>query len=201
MTLPQLIEEGLSLVRTDPQHDLRLGFRCRLMAAIDGIPPRETGGNGRAKRVNIAKASVELVLPLWRTLLPNDTTPFHAFDIANALLLGSVSPAHAENEVGSLWSHCDDLAFQYDDDQAVIIVGYGAVQVVREALSERHFGCENVPDDGTDRDISPYDHDSFFCAAVAYSGGPTWDTSSSAQKRLEFWTWWLTSLLPSAALA
>ena len=74
-----------------------------------------------------------------------------------------------------MWSRCDNLAWKHRDKQSVVMVGYGGLQVIREALSDNHFGCDNVNAQSTDRDVDPYDHDSAFCAAIAYSGGAAWE--------------------------
>ena len=91
----------------------------------------------------------------------------------------------------NLWSRCDDLALKFPNQQDVVFVGYGAVQVIREALCEGHFGCDQVVENTTDLDIEPYDFDASFCASVAFSRGAPWQSESNAERRLEFWTWWL----------
>ena len=97
--------------------------------------------------------------------------------------------SEATRETTRLWAHCDDLLWD-EDAQNAVMVGYGAIQVLKEALSETHFGCDNVNDESTDFDFEPYDHDSSFFAASAYSHGAPWESSSDQQKRLEFCTWW-----------
>jgi hypothetical protein len=126
-------------------------------------------------------------------MFPSDRTARHALETADKVLAGAIFPTSAQQEIGALWTHCDDLAWKHPDRQNAIMVGYGAIQAVREALSEKHFGCEHLADTSTDMDVDPYDHDSAFCAAIAYSAGPAWEPTSNAQKRFQFWTWWLRS--------
>jgi len=196
MITDEVIAEGLSLVQGDLQHDLKVGFRCRLRCSLD----EPVGETGRRRRTKLATLAVERVLPLWESLLPADHTPHQALQLAEKLLVGTITSVAAESEMGKLWAHCDDLSWRYADKQSVIMVGYSAIQAVREAISEKHFGCERVNDGSTDMDVEPYDHDSAFCALIAYSGGPPWDKSSDAEKRLEFWTWWLTSAVRTAMI-
>jgi hypothetical protein len=188
-----LISQGLSLVQADAQHDLRLGFRCRLLALFND----QTHDEGRWRRTRLATLCVEKVLPLWEVLFPEDQTPRRALDVAESVLAGGIAGPAAERALGELWTHYDDLMWRFADKQNAIMVGYAAVQAVRESLSDRHFGCENVTDESLDRDIEPHDSDSSHFASVAYSGGAAWEAASNPQRRLAFWTWWLESAVPN----
>ena len=68
MVLQKMIEEGLLLIQAEPQHDLKLGFRCRLLSAFDEINGPTRSRCGHSKRVKLATLSVEKVLPLWDSL-------------------------------------------------------------------------------------------------------------------------------------
>jgi len=198
MTWQKMIEEGLLLVQAEPKHDLKRGFRCRLLSAFDEINGTKLPRSGQIKRVKLATLSVEKVLPLWDSYFPADRSPYLALELAQKLLAGAISATEAERELGRLWTHCDDLMGKREDDQNSVTVEYGAIQVLREALSETHFGCEEINNGSTDLDITPYDFDSSCFAAIAYSRGAPWESSSDYQKRLEFWTWWLTSAVSDA---
>jgi hypothetical protein len=121
--------------------------------------------------------------------------PHQALELSGKVIAGEISSMEAEKETGRWCTHCDDLSFTFQSKQDIIMVGYGAIQTVREALEKQHFGCEQVTDDSSDMDIDPYDHDASFCASVAYCGAPPWIGHSGSLKRLEFWTWWLSSAL------
>src|SRR6185295_17502773 len=191
--LQELIRKGLSLVEEEPQHDLKLGFRCHLLSAFNEIGSPEGRRTSHRKKVKLAVLAVTKVLPLWEGLFATDRTPHHALELAEKTFAETISPTTAEKEVGRLWTHCDDLIWKHEGNQSPIMVGYGAIQAIREALSERHFGRAHVNDQSTDLDIQPYDQDSSFFAAAAYSNGAPWESKSNAQQRLEFWTWWLMS--------
>lgn len=190
MNTQEIIQRGMSLVQSDPACNLEIGFRCSLLSSLD----QTTDGNGRRRRTELAILVVEKVLPLWQSFLPTDHTPYQALDLAKKLLAGAISSASVETEIGQLWAHCDDLSWKCPDKQNVIVVGYAAIQAVREASSEKHFGCNQINESSVDTDVDPYDHDSSFCAAIAYSGGPPWEKNSDTKKRLEFWVWWLSSV-------
>jgi len=187
MFADELIKEGLELIRSNQDHDLRVGFRCKLLSSLDDL------GNGQRRRTELAVLTIEKVLPIWESVLPTDYTPKEALNLAKQFLDDRIAPEAVEIEIGRLWVHCDDLSCRFSEKQSEIMVGYGAVQAIREALSPRHFGCEGVTKDSTDMDVDPYDHDSAFCAMIAYSNGPVWADCSDSKKRLEFWTWWLMS--------
>jgi hypothetical protein len=144
-----MIEEGLLLVQGDPQHDLKLGFRCRLSSCFDEIDGARCLRSGQIKRFKLAALSVEKVLPLWDCCFPADRSPYLALELAQKLLAGMISETAAERELRGLWTHCDDLIFDHQDIVHPIMVGYRAVQVLREALSEKHFGCEAINNEGT----------------------------------------------------
>jgi hypothetical protein len=198
MKFQELVNTGLSLIQDEPNHDLKLGFRCRLLSGFDEPGGSERGHTGRRKRVRLATLAVEKVLPLWGSIFPADQMPHHALEISAQLIAQTVPSTTAVKETGRMWTHCDDLMWKHEDKQTVIMVGYGAIQVVREALSETKYGCAQVNDATSDLDVDPYEHDSSFFAASAYSGGAPWEGTSEPRRRLEFWTWWLTSALVTA---
>ena len=181
MFTDELVKEGLLLISNDQNHDLRIAFRCKLLSLLDGLH------DGQRRRTQLAVLAIEKVLPIWESVLPTDHTPKRALNLAEELLGGKITPDVIKNEIGRLWTHCDDLSCRYPEKQSAIMVGYGAIQAIRAALSQKHFGCEGVTEASTDMDVDPYDLDSAFCAMIAYSDG------SDSQKRLEFWTWWLMS--------
>ena len=151
LTIEQLIREGLFLAGKDQQHDLQLGFRCRLWSALDDTG-KNSPGDGRKRRVRLATISIEKVLPTWESSFPNDRTPHKALTLAIEVIDGTTSEAVAELEMGNLWTRCDNLLWKNGTKQAAVMVGHGAIQVVREALAARHFGCEGLCDQSSDFD-------------------------------------------------
>jgi hypothetical protein len=72
MALQKMIEQGLLLVQGDPQHDLKLGFRCRLLSSFGEIDGARCPRSGQIKRVKLPALSVEKVLPLRDSGFPAD---------------------------------------------------------------------------------------------------------------------------------
>ena len=198
VVLQNMIEEGLLLVQEDPQHDLKFGFRCRLLSSFDEIDGARCPRSGRIKRVKLAALSVEKVLPLWDSGFPGDRGPYLALDLAKKLLAGTVPATAADQEYQRLWRHCDDLIDNHQDKVNVIMVGIAAAQALLEAFWETPLGCHNVNDATTDIEIDPAERDASSFAAAAYADGASWEGGSDKQKRLEFWTWWLTSAVSDA---
>lgn len=201
MVLKEMISSGLCLVREEPHHNLSVAFRCRLMFGLGDAGGPVSSRISRSRRVSLAVLSVEKVLGLWERAFPADRSPHHALRIGTSLGDGIVSETTAEYELDKLWTHCDNLSWRHKDKQIAILCGYGAAQVIREALSDVHFGCDQITEASTDLDVDPYDHDSAFCASSAWAGGAPWRQGSDARRRLEFWTWWLTAALPMAIAA
>jgi len=196
MTIEELVEDGLNLIRDDAHHDLRLSLRRRIWAALDETRVESSARIGHARRVTLAVLAVEKVLPLWEALLPEDRAPHESLGVVREVMAGTVAAAAAARIAGEVWTHCDNLASRYSgENQSVILVGYAAVQVIHLALSDE-FLSSNSAD--ADIDVDPYEHDPWCCAAAAYSRGSIWQDQSDSKKRLEFWTWWLTSAVASA---
>jgi hypothetical protein len=195
----KMIDEGLTLAQSDPQHDLRLGFRRRLMSSVGStdVAAPEAEHIGHRRRVKLAMATVGHVMPLWKSIFPSDRTPDDAMTIASNVMDGTITAGIGTREAGRLWSHCDNLLWKNESGANTIMIGYGAVQVIRGAISDAHFGCAEENENITDFDVDPQRHDTSFFAAVAYSDGAVWESTSNAIKRLEFWKWWLTSAVPS----
>lgn len=197
-TVNDLIKCGLSLVRQSDDHDLPLTFRRKLYCVFEEREATESSNVGQFRRVKLAMLAVGRVLDMWFAQFPDDQTPRVALESAKLFLIGSCSEQDAAHMASRLWNHCDDLAWKHATVQNVVLVGYGSAQTIRGALSSDIFLGSIRNEVISDIDVEPYEHDPSFCAAAAYSLGPTWDAKSNAQKRLEYWAWWLTSAVPTA---
>jgi len=248
MVLQRLIEEGLLLVQGDPHHDLRFGFRCRLLSSFDEIDGARNPRSGQIKRVKLEILAVEKVLPLWESCFPEDRSPHRALDLAKTSpapavrrpvrsspdwhaisywdacrrgnydeairaiqraladgIIGEQEAAEldkyfvARRECGKLWSYCNDnLMEDHQDKINTIMVGVAASKVLVETLEETHPGCAAANDATTDDDIDPEERDASHYASLAYARGGILESGSDDQKRLEYWTWWLTSAVSDA---
>jgi Immunity protein Imm5 len=201
MLVDSLIAEGLSLVRDDPSHDLRLGFRRRFWSSFDESGPRSFPEAGHHRRVRLSAVSILKVLPLWDSLLPSDRAPQEALELAENLLKGSIDCEFSNKAYHRLWTHSESVTEEFQQDQkgtSVVIIAFGALRVIAGAQSDGIYQCESTNDRLTDADIDPPNSEASFFAAAAYSGGAVWEPESDKQKRREFWTWWLTSAVKVA---
>lgn len=178
------------------EHDLLLGFRCRLLRAIDEL------GDGRQRRTKLAILAVRKVLPIWETSFPTDDAPQQVLALVEETLTGTLIVREiAEREFNNIWSHCDELNFYRNEHSKAITVGYAAAKAGWESLSETPGGCdERITDASTDHDNDAYDSDASLDASLVYCNGGIWDEGSDNEKRLEFWTWWLTSAVRAVTL-
>src|SRR5262245_21275961 len=103
MVLQKMVEEGLLLVQGDPQHDLKFGFRCRLLSSLDESDGARCPRSGRIKRVKLAALSVEKVLRLWDSGFPGDRGPYLALDLASRLLAGTAPAIQPETTSSIAW--------------------------------------------------------------------------------------------------
>ena len=141
---------------------------------------------------------VEKVLPLWENALPGDRTPHNALAQVRAVLDGEVPTHDLIDQYAVLWSHCDELALEREELQIVLLVGYGAAQVLSVAAEDDVFDAGPVDTAITDADVNPDEPDAAFCAAAAYADGTVWVQGSDREKRREFWEWWLNEAVPRA---
>jgi len=190
-SLGTTIRRGLSLVQTDAAGHLGVAFRCGLYAQLENLNTEPSV----LWRVRLASSAVRKVIPLWEENFKDDHSPHEAIILVENLLAKKLSQEVAARQLGQLWSHCDNLAWRFPEKQCAVAVGYATAQVIREALSPSHFGCDQLGAESDDVDVDPYDHDSAFLASIAYAGGAPWESRGDAQKRRAFWTWWLTDCI------
>jgi Immunity protein Imm5 len=199
VAVDRIVQKGLSVARSDTKHDLPFALRRRALLLLDWSGEEEPSRDlGHLRRVNLSIATVTKVLPVWTCAFPNDIAPMRALALAGAVVRGSAARLVATREANTLWSHCDDLSTRANYPLSPVMVGYGAAQTLRGAVSDEFFNCHGEVKEVADIDIDPYEHDPFFVSSMAYADGPSWESGSDALRRLEFWEWWLTCALPNA---
>jgi hypothetical protein len=168
MAIQKLVEEGLRLIRDDPQHDLKLSFRRRLWPALDGIGTGAPAQIGHIRRVRLATLAVEKVLPLWEALLPEDRAPHQSLEVVREVVDGTVTTAAADRIAGEVWTHCDNLAWKHaNEDQSVIMAGYAAARTIWWALSDQQLSSSSA---NADIEVDPYDHTVIYCRGRIRAG-------------------------------
>lgn len=207
MSLPgvliQAIEWAHVAVRKHPQHDLSLGYRQAIWAAMGPRqrPSAAVNPVGLERRTTLAVEATRHVLPIWQQRFPNDTTPQQILDEVDRLLDGQVTIQQATDDRGNFWEYFDELVYQDEDNTNAASVGTAAVQALSAAIFDEDFPANNIDYQRVDKGTDPYELDASFYAAAAYAGGAVWEETSSSAKRREFWEWWLNEAVPSAYMA
>ena len=202
--LSRMIEDALAAMRQHPQHDLTLGYRYAIKATFS---PRYYPANasvksrvGHQKRTLLAIKTVQHVLPLWERFFPENETPSLLLAQAHKVLKKEYSIEQAIKDVGEAWTYMDSFRVHLTRPaQAVAFVGCAAVVALTIAVEDEPIDAPHVKLDLTDADVDAYEGDGAFEACLAYTGGPPWHPESSAEKRREFWEWWLLQAVPSVA--
>jgi len=197
VTLRRITKDALVAVRRHPKHDLNLGYRCAIWAALGLSTSKAMNKSGHKRRTILAMLTVKRVLPIWDRAFPNDKTPHRILNKVEQILKGTANVQIAARDVDRYWTFMDNLAYKTDNNKSVM-VGYSAVKALTTALWDIQFDFKNVDYNLTDADIDPYDNDAAFAAAIAYANGSIWEPKADASKRQEFWEWWLTEAVSEA---
>jgi hypothetical protein len=224
-SVPHLISLALHAIKHHPLHDLNLGYRWALYSAF-GSKSNNINSLGYQRRTYLSILATEYVLPIWNSAEPitlpdepmngimmmikeslmdiNALKPSTLLFLAKEILSGNIQPT---NDVWMQAVHCIDFCriyrYQYSaiEDTDFLEVAYAAAHTLEVAIEDEQFAEENSNLDFTEIDSKKPESDVAFYAACAYSKGPIWVEKSDAYKRLQFWTWWLTSAVPKALKA
>jgi hypothetical protein len=190
--LDKNIEKALIAVHQHSQHDLDLGYRQAIWAAL-GPQADETKqvDIGKKRRLFLAIFSAKYVLPLWEKIRPNDKTPHRLLAKAEQSLLEKVVSLHDDYMAGMYIME----GLEYEP---AIMVGYSAVKTLSVAMWDERFDPTNIDYNLTNADLDSDYTDVALLASCAYADGSIWEEGSSKEKRLEFWKWWLTKAVPAA---
>lgn len=201
--LAQRMREALEAVHRHPAHDLNLGHREAIWAALG---PREVGGTGHKRRAVLALLAAGRVLPLWRDVqLPEemvvwelqDADPRRVLTIALRVLDGAVDRAYAERATSSVFNTLNALA-AVPGNEVPHFVGLSADRALATALSDERFDPDALNLSLTDAARDAWTYDATYFAAGAAADGPLTQPDTDAGKRRAFWEWWLTQAVPAA---
>jgi hypothetical protein len=194
-SLAAIITECQKSIDAHSHHDLSLGRRrevWRCFGPRDNTDLQAEFSLAHRIRYKLARITIEKAFDVCQPHESLRRLVQQAIDIADDAHVGSISRAQAWKRHGEIWTACDDLAYDSLSVSPIVCAGYGAAQLIAVALRDEDF-----PDDldlgVTDTDVDPEDFDCSFCAAAALANGPIWSDQSIAEKRREFWTWWLES--------
>jgi hypothetical protein len=194
-TLQELVDEAYAAMIRDPNHALPPLYRKDIYRLISA----GQANGGRLARARLALLSARYVIPIWERARPTDVGPPGLLRMAEALLTGQDIAEAARSQADAVWEALTELDVHSDKLGIVetIASGLAAVEALREALGKDPYEGVNIDATKSDEELDPYHTDAAQFAADAYSG-PSWISSSSPEKRREFWEWWLREAVPMA---
>lgn len=197
--LSQLISEASLAVHNHPQHDLDLGYRQAIWAALGALGgvSNAIGGIGHKRRAILAVFTARKVMPIWERTWPNDKRPSQILTKAEQLVHGSEDVKAATEYGDQFWTWIEQSIGAYED-KIPVYVGASAVKALFVALQDEQFEYTDINFQRTDADVDVYDLDASYFAAAAYANGSIWEPESDSAKRRKFWEWWLNEAVPSA---
>jgi hypothetical protein len=202
--LVNILDRARASLVSHPQHDLTLGFRRAIWGTMGPLADRTLGEETVAwrRRVRLAKASAEFVLPLWDRVWPEDDTPRRLLAEADRVVGGRWSP----RVQGALWHRFfDNAALQFGgedrDHRNAREVLLSANQALATAMWDERFDPGVIDLGLTDAEVDPDASDASAFACAAYAGGGVWDADSDSDRRREFWSWWLDEAVPNAHIS
>lgn len=207
MTLPlppeltQAIKNAQDAMEHHPQHNLNPGYRQAIWAALGpSIKTSQKSGNtaGLKRRAFLAILTTRHVLPLWEEARPKDHTPQDLLAEAEQVLNGTMNKETAWKDRKRFWVYFVDMGNDDEKNQIISGVGFAAVHALTVALQDEKFDPANINYRLTDAHIDPDERDSSFFAVSTYAGGPVSEPASDAEKRRDFWMWWLNQAVPAA---
>jgi hypothetical protein len=193
VTLNEIIEQALIAVRAHPQHDLELGYRQAIWAALEAPTDgtEEAKNIGRKRRLLLAILSAKHVLPIWEKMRPDDTIPHNLLTKAERSLFEKVESLLDDFSVFA--TYMNNINYE-----PAVMAGESAAMTLSTALWDEKFDPANIDYNLTNADLDPDYSDAALLASVAYANGSIWEPSSDPEKRCKFWEWWLTEAVPMA---
>jgi len=198
-SLQNLVTALINAVQTHPQHAL-LPFQRHMIYDYFG---KVAVVSSRRRRGWLAIITAERVLPLWQQARPQDNQAEQLLVHARLALRSEDDLQFATTLAGDVWNwfmndYGDRRRFKEIQRTAeAFYVLAAAVQALLVAAGKDNSeGCVDQEDD-TDADVDAWSTDAAGWAIAAFAG-PTWEQDSDNAKRLEFWTWWLATAVPTA---
>ncbi|NJK69604.1 MAG: hypothetical protein HC941_26540 [Microcoleus sp. SU_5_3] len=101
--LEKLIADALSSVHHHPQHDLNLGYRQAIWAALEA----DNDNLGHQRRAFLANLTVRHVLPIWHQTFPQDDRPQHILIEAEQVIAGTINKEVAQKDSERFGKKCN----------------------------------------------------------------------------------------------
>jgi hypothetical protein len=198
--LQQQIDKALVSMKLHPQHDLTLGHRWAIWAALG---PWSAGTNapktiGHRRRGLLAIRSVRYVIHLWEEYYLDNDLPNQILNEAEQILHGTIDIQTAERHHEAFYVAIQNLPPESETrNQNIQNIAFAALKAHTVVRADEDFDPNNIDYTLTDAAFDAYQWDPACDAAGIYANGGVWDQNSDPVKRQAFWEWWLTEGVPA----
>jgi hypothetical protein len=181
----------------------KVAIWCALGPRLVGANEIAIVGQGLRARFALAKSCILKVLPVWRSILPYDSSVTDLLDAAEQVMANRTTMAKSKEVYSKGWLHSDNVsAILFDtaqENQFVTAVCYGACACLATAMYDERYNEHDIRDP-TWLIEDPYQLDASESACATLARGLSRDPKSIKSKRVEFWHWYLESAVRDAAL-
>lgn len=193
------IEACRSALRQNSLGHLILRPRKRLLLALGPYrrdpQARAIPSVGHRRRVALACATAEKVIPLWERHLYGDGRARRMVELARAYASGGSTEEAARDKIGRFMTELEDMLEEVGN---VEYAGWAAVDAASVAASDEDLSDPDSDLDDLDVDVTSWS--AGYAASVAYANGAPGQPGSEVNRRREFWNWWLDEAVPAAYL-
>jgi hypothetical protein len=184
------VSEALAVLEQRPDGHLPLPVRRRARLSLGD------GKAGHARRLALARACAEAVLPRWRAERPDDRRPDEMIALAERVYAGEADPERALVDAVAV---ADGVTGLIEDGASEAAVN-AAMAAVRLVVAARW-------DDDAERAAEPYDDErrdsyewetAFYASMVDAPSLPKMEIAEHVEPRRRFWRWYLEEALPAA---
>lgn len=200
-SLQNMLDVALQQVQADPRHILSPLHRAAVYAHFGPISTPQ----GWKRRATVALLAAQRALPIWQQWRdhyhPHDDRLERLLLSAERILSDAPDVDTEAVRSGALaawwWVMNDDVGRDEDIPPRPVSSAFTATARALFVV----LGNDEWPDDDTglvEIVIDPWNADAALWADGAVSGSGVWPESVEIAEHLAFWTWWLTTAVPTA---
>lgn len=191
MSTEQFIKQIKHEVENHPKGQLILPLRKKLYKYI-----------GEHKiRINLAILCSKKVLPIWNSVLTDDTMPSEILKCISEYMSGTQTKSDLMSIADEFWTKletymCEDEYSEKENYDNAIYAGFTLTKASYVVLYDEKF--DEYDETILDEDLDAYTWDTAYFASLAYCENELFDELTKIQKRKEFWLWYLDIAIPEA---
>lgn len=191
--LVKVIEQARTAVRDDVEHALKPYLRRQIYDAF------ALGSKAREVRARLEIMTARKTLPFWQEVWPENKLPHDLLQCATEVLEGVSRAELVTPKVSAAWLELEEIGAQSlgEVESQAFFAGQAALEAALHAIGEDRWKGIELSKEDEDADLDPWSSDTASWAAAAWAG-PFWEGKSDANRRREFWLWWLSEAIPRA---